>query len=94
MIFLFLIFYKYRYLEAISLNQNTTIKSAKFTKLSVITTRFYLSKLKKEGFLNAKINKDFYYQKSYYLIKKGKKLLDFFKSLEKEIKKLEENDRN
>lgn len=71
-----------RYLKAVSLGFNTTRKSASSLGLSIIATRSYLAKLKKEGYLTAKINNaNKYKQLLYSLTEKGENNLNFYKKV-------------
>lgn len=72
----------FKYLNAVLVGYNTTRKSADFLDLSIITTRSYLAKLKKAGYLATKINKENKYKELVYsLTKKGKSLFIFYKKV-------------
>ena len=75
------------YLNAINLGYNTTKKSANFLKLSIITTRLYLGKFKKEGLLTSRIDKNSKHKQLIYLLTgKGKENLKHYKKLIKNEK--------
>ncbi len=70
------------YLNAVSLGYRNTRRSAQFLNLSIVTTRHYLAKLKKGGYLKTKINKENKYKQLIYsLTKKGEKLLSFYQKV-------------
>jgi len=76
----------YKYLKSISNGFGDSVSLSKRLNLSVITTRFYLSKLRKEGYLN--IKKLGNHNKILYkLTKGGKKEFAFYKNLEKQLVK-------
>lgn len=70
----------YKYLKAIDNGFKTSRDVAKTLNLSIITTRFYLSKLRKEGYLVGKVRDK---GKIYYsLTQKGLDKLKFYRMLE------------
>ena len=79
----------YKYLEAVSMDVNTSEKVALYLNLSVISTRAYLHKLKKCGFLKGGKYKR-YKPIVYKLTKKGEKELKFYQELKNKIS--DEND--
>ncbi|MFH1978124.1 MAG: hypothetical protein ABIJ92_02265 [Candidatus Aenigmatarchaeota archaeon] len=75
--------YLYKYLDSVNNGFNTSLGSAKFLRLSQITTRMFLTRLEEENYLKAKIDKNHYRQKIYSFTNKGKEELDFYKSLKR-----------
>ncbi len=75
-------FSSYKYLEAVANHANTTQKSSHLLKRSIITTRFFLSKLKKEGYLKSSIQRN---QNIYHLTAKGLHTFKFYNNLENEL---------